>query len=304
MHGRYLRLLAAPVVILTTGACFATRNDVRILQQDLQTVRAERMAADSALLRAIEVVSTELTRIGVALAEVGDTARVTHATTMRLRGDVREDLQAIRQQLIMIQELTGQSQRRINELRSEMEARAAELAAQEANQAAVPVVVPVPVPTGAQRPGTARPNTATPPATPPAATPAPARPAPAPGPAQLYQLGQDQQRRGSVSSARAAYTELLDKHSTSDLAPKALYGIAETWADEGNGVAADSVYALVVTRFPRSDMAPNALYKRASAFRSVGRTEQAQALYRQIVDQYPQSDAALLAQEFLRPKTP
>lgn len=299
MHGRYLRLLAAPVVILTTGACFATRNDVRILQQDLQTVRAERVAADSALLRAIEAVSAELTRVGVVLAQVGDTARVTHATTMRLRGDVREDLQAIRQQLIMIQELTGQSQRRIQELRAEMEARAAELSAQEANQATVPVPVPVPTPAGT-RPGTARPTSTTPPAP----APAPARPAAAPGPAQLYQLGQDQLRRGSVSSARAAYSELLDKFPTSDLADEALYGIAETWADEGNGVAADSVYALVVERFPRSDMAPNALYKRASAYRSVGRTAQAEALYKQIVSQYPQSDAALLAQEFLRPRAP
>jgi TolA-binding protein len=303
MHGRLFRLLAAPVVILTTGACFATRNDVRILQQDLQTVRAERMAADSALLRAIEAVSTELTRVGVVLAEVGDTARVSHATTMRLRGDVREDLQAIRQQLIMIQELTGQSQRRIQELRAEMEARAAELSAQEANQATVPVPVPVPTPAGT-RPGTARPTSTTPPAATPAATPAPARPAAAPGPAQLYQLGQDQLRRGSVSSARAAYTELLDKHPSSDLADEALYGIAETWADEGNGVAADSVYALVVQRFPRSSMAPNALYKRASAYRAVGRTAQAEALYKQIVAEYPQSDAALLAQEFLRPRTP
>lgn len=283
--GRTLRLLAAPVVMLTTGACFATRGDMRILQADLQTARMERVAADSVLLRAIEAVATDLSRVSVVLAQVGDTARVTHATAMRLRGDVREDLQAIRQQLIMIQELTGQSQRRIQELRSEMESRAAALAAQEAAGAAV---VPVPTPaTGAPaRPGTATPPTAT------------------PGPAQLYQLGQDQQRRGSVSSARAAYVELLNKYPTSDLANKAMYGIAETWADEGNGVAADSVYALVVQRFPRSEMAPNALYKRASAYRSVGRTEQALALYRQIVEQYPNSDAALLAQEFLRPKTP
>lgn len=286
INGRTFRLLAAPVVILTTGACFATREDMRILQQDLQVVRAERAAADSALLRAIESVSAELTRVGVVLAQVGDTARVTHATAMRLRGDVREDLQAIRQQLIMIQELTGQSQRRIQELRAEMEARATELSTQEA---AVPVPIPVPVPS-------------TTPSTTSQATPT--RPATAPGPAQLYQLGQDQQRRGSISSARAAYTELLEKYPTSDLADNALYGIAETWADGGNGVAADSVYAQVVARFPRSEMAPNALYKRASAFRAVGRAEQAQALYRQIVDQYPRSDAALLAQEFLRPKTP
>ncbi len=274
---------------------------MQILQADLQTVRAERVAADSALLRAIEAVADDLSRVGVVLAQVGDTARVTHATAMRLRGDVREDLQSIRQQLIMIQELTGQSQRRIQELRGEMEARATALSNLESAGAAV-APVPTPATSTPTRPG----NSSRPGATTPAATtaPAPTRPAMALGPAQLYQLGQDQQRRGSVSSARTAYAELLDWYPTSELASKAMYGIAETWADEGNGVAADSVYALVVQRFPRSEMAPNALYKRASAYRSVGRTEQAQALYRQIVDQYPSSDAALLAQEFLRPRTP
>jgi tol-pal system protein YbgF len=264
---RFFRLGLAPVVILTTGACFATRNDVRILQEDLQVVRAERVAADSALLRAIETVTADLARVSASLTVIADSVRVSSATMMRLRGDVRSDLQSIGQQLIMIQELTGQSQRRIQELRAEMEARAAELA--------------VPPPTDS--------------------TGAPvAAAAPSPGPAQLYQMGQDQLRRGSVSSARAAYLQLLTQHPTSDLAPQALYGVAETWADEGNGVAADSVYALVVQRYPRSEQAPNALYKRASAFRSIGQTEQAMSIYRQIVDQYPRSDAALLAQEFLR----
>lgn len=276
MIGRTIRPWLAPVVILTTGACFATRADVRILQEDLQVVRAERVSADSALRAQM---LQDLASVTAVLAELGDSVRATNGQVMRLRGDVREDMQAIRQQLIMIQELTGQSQRRINELRSELEQRAAELAA--------------PEPAPAARPGT------TPPANRPGAA-APARPAPAPGPAQLFQMGQDQLRRGSISSARAAYTELITKFPESDLAPGALYGIAETWADEGNGVAADSVYALVAERYPRSEMAPNALYKRASAFRSIGQTEQAQALYRQIVEQYPRSDAALLAQEFLR----
>jgi tol-pal system protein YbgF len=255
----------APVVVLTTGACFATREDVRILQSDLQTVRAERVASDSALHAAIASIEAGLSRVSEALVAINDTARSSNATVMRLRGDVREDLQAIRQQLIMIQELTGQSQRRIQELRAEMEARAAELA--------TPVVPPQSDTTASA--GASR-------------------------PAQLYQMGQDQLSRGSVSTARAAFLELLTKHPGSDLAPDALYSVAETWADQGNGVAADSVYALVVQRYPRSNAAPNALYKRATSFRSIGQTQQARAIYQQIVDRYPRSDAALLAQEFLR----
>ncbi len=296
MRGARLRAVLAPVVILTTGACFATRNDLRIIQQDLQVVRAERLASDSAVARMIELVTADLARVSAALADVADTGRATSASVVRLRRDVREDLQAISRQLLMIQELTGQSQRRIQELRAEMEARAAELAAPDPTVPPAPAVVP---PGATTAPGAAPTSGAAPAATPPVA-----RPPATPGPAQLYQMGQDQLRRGSITSARGAFTELLSKYPTSDLAPEALYGVAETWADEGNGVAADSVYALVVQRYPSSEVAPNALYKRASALRSIGRTEQAQALYRQIVDQYPRSDAALLAQEFLRTRRP
>ncbi len=277
---RTFRLALAPVVILTTGACFATRNDLRIVHSDLQAMRAERLAADSTVTRLIEQVAQDLARVSAVVATLADSSNANGTAIHRLRNDSREDLQAIRQQLIMIQELTGQSQRRIQELRAEMEQRAAELA--------VPLPAATPTDTTRRPPGTA------------AATPPPAAPQPAPGPAQLYQMGQDQLRRGSVSAARAVFVQLLDRHPQSDLAPAALYGVAETWADEGNGRAADSVYALVVERYPRSEQAPNALYKRASAARSVGQTQQAMTLYRQIVQQYPRSDAALLAQEFLR----
>ncbi|WKW12516.1 tetratricopeptide repeat protein [Pseudogemmatithrix spongiicola] len=284
---RTFRLALAPVVILTTGACFATRNDLRIVHGDLQAMRAERIAADSAVQQMVQQVSQDLARVSDALAVLADSSRANGANLNRLRNDAREDLQAIRQQLIMIQELTGQSQRRIQELRAEMEQRAAELA------------VPAPLPPAdslRQGPRPGADTTRRPPSTA-ASTPAAA---PAPGPAQLYQMGQDQLRRGSISAARAVFAQLLDRYPDSDLAPQALYGVAETWADEGNGRAADSVYALVVERYPRSDQAPNALYKRASAARATGQTQQANALYRQIVAQYPRSDAALLAQEYLR----
>lgn len=261
--------MLAPVVILTTGACFATREDLRIVHTDLKAMQADRVAADSAILRLIEQVSADLARVSAVVATLADSSDTQSITLNRLRNDTREDLQAIRQQLIMIQELTGQSQRRIQELRAEMEQRAAELG-----------TPPTPADSTEMANGSAAP--------------------PTPGPAQLYQLGQDQMRRGSVSAARVVYTQLLAAHPTSDLAPQALYGIAESWAAEGEGRNADSVYALVAERYPRSEQAPTALYKRASAARSIGQTEQAMTLYRQIVAQYPRSDAALLAQEFLR----
>lgn len=267
---RPMRRWLLPVVVLTTGGCFATRSDLRVLQGDLQTVRQESARADS-------VHRAELARVSRVLSLVADTLGVVSSASQRMRGDVLEDLQAIRQQLIAIQELTGQSQRRIQELRAEMEARAAEAAAAAAT--------PVPPPSGSTGAGT---------------PPVAGGSAPSAGPAQLYQLGQDQLRRGSNATARGAFEELLKSYPNSDLAVDALYGVAESYAAEGNGVAADSAYAKVVERFPRSDKAPTALYKRATALRSVGQTERARVLYQQIVDRYPRSDAALLAQDFLR----
>lgn len=278
---RITRALLAPAVILTAGACFATRSDVRVLQADLQVVhedvtrsRAESAARDSALHRSID---NALAKFGASLAVVSDTVRSMHLTTMRLRGDVREDLQSIRQQLITVQELTGQSQRRIQELRADLEADASDRAA-----------------------GSAAGDSTT---RPPAGTSG-GTAAAAPGPAQLYQMAQDQLRRGSSGSARGAFAALLTAFPKSDLAPDALYGIAETYAAEGNGVAADSVYALVVARHPDSDRAPSALYKRATALRIIGQADRARVLYQQVVDRYPRSDAAVLAQGFLGKSKP
>lgn len=275
---RMRSVMLVPVVVLTTGACFATRQDLAVVQRDVtairgevQAARAATLAGDSALHRQLD---SALANVAGTLAVMSDTLESAHLTTMRLRADVREDLQIIRQQLIQIIALSGESQRRVAELRAQLEEDAVERAA------------PV---TGTDTAG-ARGDSATR-----AAAPA------GPGPAQLLQMAQDQFRRGSNASARGAFTALLTQFPTSDLAPEALYGVAETHQADGNGVAADSVYNLVVQRFPNSPRAPTALYKRASQMRVTGRAAEAQVLFKQIIDRYPKTDAALLAEGFLTP---
>ena len=277
---RLSRLLLAPAVLLTAGACFATRADLRIVQGDVlavrDSVRVSRLAAERRDSLARAATDSALARVVAALATVGDSVVAVRGATQRMDGALREDLHAIRQQLITIQELTGQSQRRIQELRADLESDAVD-------RTPGAVVPPAAVDTSR---GTA------------AGAPA------GPGPAQLYQLGQDQLRRGSNAAARGAFTTLLTQHPSSDLGPDALYGIAESFTAEGNGVRADSVYHLVATRYPQSERAPIALYKRATAYRLVGQTERAQTLYRQIVETYPSSESARLAQGFLTPRRP
>ena len=153
---------------------------------------------------------------------------------------MQNDHYEMNRQILTLQELSGQSQRRLQELRGALEER---------TQAA-----PAPSPAGPRHPPTAR---------------APAR---APGPGQLFQSSLDQLRRGSVGVARSGFEELLRTYPTYEDAPEAMVYIAETYAAERNQAAADSVYGLVVQRYPAvAEGGDGALQARAGA--QVGRPE-------------------------------
>lgn len=270
MTSRFVRVLIAPAVILTAGACFATRNDVRVLQGDiarLQLAAAQAAAADTA--RAVQ-----LRRIIASLSAISDSIRVAGTNLQRFQGDVSISMRQVQEQLLTVQELTGQSRKQVESLRAQLEARAAEQVQ----------VVPPPAPTGEAG----------------AAAPAAAPGAPSPGPYQLLDLGRQQLARGATSAARAAFSDLLTQYPTSDLAPEAQYWIAEAYSSAGSAVEADSVFALVAEKYPNSERAPVAIYKRAVALKVAGQTRQARTLLQQVLDKYPKSEAATLAAALLR----
>lgn len=305
------RLRARPLAVLraaafaslaAAGAC-ATRSDVRVLQNDLRVMRMESMQADSAR-------RLQLDAVIAALGRTQDSLRLMHAQVLKFQGDSRGEMYALGQQLIQIQELTGQSQRRLQELRGSLEQRAAETQA--------PVTVPQPAApqgqTQTQPQAPTQPQASAAPATPstaPAAgaaaaaaqprAAAPASGAPAgPGPNQLFQLALDQLRRGSAVAARSGFQDLLRQYPSSDVAPEAQFYIAQSFETEGSVAAADSAYALVVSRYPQSSRAPSALYKRALALQAQGKVQGARAALSQVIRQYPRSDEAVLARDRLR----
>jgi tol-pal system protein YbgF len=247
----------APVALLATGACVATRSDLRVLQNDLSIVRTEMAMADTARAR-------QLDSVIAALGRTSDSLRVMQSSLGKFQGDVREELYSLGQQLIQVQELTGQSQRRLQELRASLEERAQE------------AVAPAAGDTGA------------------AGVPQ------APGPNQLFQLALDQLRRGSTAAARTGFQDLLTQYPAADIAPDAQFYLAEAYAAENNAAAADSAYAAVVARWPRSARAATALYKRAASHHRAGRTAAARDAYNQVIQQYPRSEEAVLAREQLR----
>jgi len=267
---RFARLLIVPAVILTAGACFATRSDVRVLQSDIATLQA----AAARAARADTAQSVQLRQIIQGLGSVSDSLRLASTSLQRFQGDVSMSMHGVEQQLLTIQELTGQSRKQVDALRAQLEARIADPA---------PAAV-VPTPSGGAPSG---------------AAPA-AGGAPAPGPYSLMELGRQQLARGATSAARAAFSDLLTQYPTSDLASEAQYQIALAYSSAGNAVEADSVFALVAEKYPTSERAPEAIYKRAVALKVAGQTRHARTLFQQVIDQYPKSEAATLSAAMLR----
>jgi tol-pal system protein YbgF len=267
-----LRCLA-PVALVATGACFATSNDVKLLQVQVDSLRTAGAHADS-------VRAAQLGQVIATLGLVRDSLGTVSGHVVKLQGDVRGDLHDVNEQLLQIQQLTGQSQNRLQDLRASIEQRNQDVGAGAA-PASTPAARGATMPAGA--------------------TPAPGAPGSnEPGPNQLYQLGMEQLQRGSPSTAVQAFQKLLQDYGTADIAPEAQFYLGEAYRAQGNAAAADTAYSLVIQKFPKSPHAPTALYKRALYLEQQGNATAARALLNQLITSYPQSDEAALARDHLR----
>ena len=259
---RFALRLSPVALALATGACFATRNDVRILQDDITKFRASQQTADSAR-------AAQLAQVTATLGQVNDSLRATSARMARWQGNAQGDIRNIQEQLVQIQELTGASQQRLLDLRRDLEEKT--------------TPPPSPIPGDTTRGAAAAPASG------------------APGPATLYKLAFDQMSRGSHSTARSGFQTLLDQYPKSDLAPDAQYYIGETLQAEGNPSGADSVFSLVVSKYPSAPRAATALYKHGLFLQKAKRDSEARQAFQTVIDKYPRSDEASLAREQLRP---
>jgi tol-pal system protein YbgF len=251
---RSVHYLAAASVALS--GC-ALKGDVRRVERELIAMRAETARADSA--RAVE-----LERVMAVLGAVQDSLAAQQRWLTVLRGDVRSDLTEIQRQLVQVQELTGQSQQRLSELRTQLERRG--------QQTAVPV-------------GGGGGDSA----------------AAIPSADQLLDLGVQQLRRGSPQAARAALQQILQTYPTDERVPDALYFIGESWASSNTDSAA-AAYDSVVRAYPMSIRAPTSLYKLGLMAERRGDRAGARGYYQRVLADYPRSDEAVLAREKL--KTP
>ena len=258
-----VRLAATLVVAAGLGGC-VSKSDVQMVQGEVSLLRAETLRRDSTR-------AAQLAEVIQVQRQIMDSLTATKGAIGQLKGDIASDLYNIQQQLVQLQELTGQSQQRLSELRTQLEARGAQ----------IETTAPSPGPTPA--PGDT-------------AQPAPSSSASAD---QMYEASLAQLRRGSTSTARLGLRELLRSYPTSPRAPDALYFIGQSFASE-NPDSAAQYYSQVVDKYPTSARAGSALYNLGLLAERRKDVAKAKDAYQRVVQKYPQSDEAALARDRLK----
>jgi tol-pal system protein YbgF len=242
------------------GAC-VSKGDVQMVQGEVALLRAETLRRDSTR-------AAELAEVIQMQQRIMDSLAVSQRSVGQLKGDLSSDLYNIQQQLVQLQELTGQSQQRLSELRTQLEARSAQLESSPAAPAA---------------PGDS--------AQPEGGASASAD--------QMYEASLAQLRRGSTGTARLGLREMLRTYPSSPRAPDALYFVGQSFAAE-NPDSAAAYYTQVVDKYPTSPRAGSALYNLGLLAERRKDTARAREAYQRVVEKYPQSDEAALARDRLK----
>lgn len=256
---KYSACFLGLVMLAANGCFFATKQDIDRLQQDIMGTRATSNAVDS-------VQRAQLIEVSRTVRTLDDSIASLSKRLAAMRTASESDMTAMREDISQLQDLSGQSEQRLRDMRATLEEK------RQADAAA-------PDTTGAG---------------------AAAMPASGPGPLQLLQAGRDQLLKGGNVSARAAFKDLITKYPTSEYVPEAMFYTAQAYAAERNMDAADAQYAQLITKYPKSPRVPTAMYKRALQLQATKKTAEAKKLYQDIIKRFPRSDEAALADERLQ----
>lgn len=251
-------------VALLSGC--ALKGDVRRVERQLVDFREEAARADSA--RAV-MLGRLLDELDALHSGILDSLELQRSALLGMRGELRTELTQVQRQLVAVQELTGQSQNRLAELRREIETQATQPLAQGDSA-------------GRPARGTDPPSSA------------------GPGPEELFAMGRQQLRQGSPQTARLAFRKLMADFPEHQRNADAQYWIGETFEAEGEAAdSAEAAYEAVIQEYPNSSVAPRALYRLGLLFERLGDMRTARLHWQRVVTGYPNSEEASLAREKL-----
>ncbi|HEX2202836.1 MAG TPA: tol-pal system protein YbgF [Longimicrobium sp.] len=245
---RTIRIAAAAALLPALAGCLATKRDVEDLRLEMQTSRQAQERQIDDMVR----------RVGAML----DTLETQNT---RFRGDIANRLVQIERQLVQIQELSGQSQAQLNELRRQINQRAEE--ARRAEEAARDTA----------RAGTGGPDTS--------------GGADASEAQAVYDAALGAFRRNSFTTARAGFEEFLRVAPRHRLAADAQLYIGESYGTRDPDAAIEA-YERVVEAYSASPRAPTALLRIGRIEAGRGNRTEARARYNQVIRAYPRSPEA------------
>ena len=249
------------VLSLALGAC-ATPGQVRRVETQLAIMERNQARADSAR-------AADLTQLIALQRRMLDSLGSASRTIMSVKGEVSSEFTEARRQFLQVQQLLGQNERRMTDLRNQLEARAEAqttpvVAADSVRRTDPPIGVP---------PGT-------------------------PSAELMFGEAQRQLNQGSFSTARSGFRDVLSTYPNSPRVPDALFGIGETFASTPD--SSRLYYTDVERRFPQAPVAPRALYKLGVLEEQRGNRAQARVIFQRVVDRYPQWEDIDLVRDRLR----
>jgi len=256
-RGRGSRWLALGFLSLTLSAC-ATKGDLRDLQAEIRS--------QAALQRlALEEIS------GMNLA-VQDTLRGQSDALFESRGDIVRLLREIEQELMTLQELTGQNQRALATIRDLLESQRA--------RGVTPMrsdTEPGQIVDGGFNPDPPRTSTAV----------------------EMYNVAATYFNRGSISTARMAFRQFLQEYPNDELAPDAHYFLADILVQEERYDEAIQAFLEIRSLFPDANRVPQAVYRVGSTYIDKGQLDDARVYFDLVVATWPDTDAAASARDRL-----
>jgi len=256
---RVLSALCAVVGVGLLMGC-ATKGDIRELSGEIRQMQARQ----DTLLRSIAQIRSS----------VLDSLRSQSDALFSLRGNVNRQLLEIQEQLVMVQELAGQSQRALQGIRDQIEARRAQVLPQlppglEAGGGEVEEGGE-----GETGPASSAPDT-------------------------LFNMGVTMFNRGSLQTARRAFDRFLVQFPNHLLASDARFYLADIASQENRLEEAVELFLEVPELHPTSDRVPEALYRAGLLRLETGDEGEARELFERVVNSYPESRVADLARERL-----
>ncbi len=254
-----MRRFAIILAGVTLGGC-ALKGDVRRVENQLTEYREETARADSARAVMLAQLLDDVSHVANDARHILDSLQAQRRALFSMQGAFRGEITEVQRQLVAIQELTGQSQTRLTELRDRIDRR-------DQPVATFPSGTPGGV-GGPQEDST--------------------------GPEELFQMGMQQLERGSPRTARVAFRRVLQEFPEHGRGADALYWIGESFrTDEPD--SAVTAFEAVVEQFPSSARAPLALYKIGLDAERRGDHAAARLAFQRVVAGYPRSDEADLA---------